>query len=32
VGRVLAVRPGHAANARFLRRALEDGVLAPYSG
>jgi len=32
VGRVLAVRPGHAANARFLRRAMEDGVLVPYSG
>lgn len=32
VGRVLAVRPGHAANARFLQRAVEDGVLAPYSG
>ena len=28
VGRVLAVRPGHASNARVLRRALEDGVLA----
>jgi len=29
VGRVLAVRPGHAANARAFRRALEDGVFAP---
>ncbi len=28
-GRTLAIRPGHAANARFVRRALEDGVLAP---
>lgn len=31
VGRVLAVRPGHAANVRAFRRALEDGVLAPMS-
>lgn len=29
VGRLHAVRPGHAANARAIRRALEDGVLAP---
>jgi UDP-3-O-[3-hydroxymyristoyl] N-acetylglucosamine deacetylase len=28
-GRLHAVRPGHAANARALRRALEEGVLAP---
>jgi UDP-3-O-[3-hydroxymyristoyl] N-acetylglucosamine deacetylase len=28
VGRVVATRPGHAANARFLRRAIDDGVLA----
>jgi UDP-3-O-[3-hydroxymyristoyl] N-acetylglucosamine deacetylase len=27
IGRVRAVRPGHAANARAVRRALEDGVL-----
>jgi len=27
VGRLLAVRPGHAANARFLQRAIDDGVL-----
>jgi len=27
LGRVLAVRPGHASNARFLQRAVEDGVL-----
>jgi len=32
LGRVLAMRPGHAANARLLQRAVEDGVLAPYSG
>jgi UDP-3-O-[3-hydroxymyristoyl] N-acetylglucosamine deacetylase len=32
VGRVVAVRPGHASNARMLQRALEDGVLAAYSG
>jgi len=29
VGSVHAVRPGHASNARAIRRALEDGVLAP---
>ncbi|HEY3820878.1 MAG TPA: UDP-3-O-acyl-N-acetylglucosamine deacetylase [Polyangiaceae bacterium] len=29
VGRVTAVRPGHASNARFIQRALEDGVLGP---
>ncbi len=28
-GRVRAVRPGHAANARALRRAREEGVLVP---
>ncbi len=28
VGRVLAVRPGHASNARAIRRAIEEGVLA----
>ena len=28
VGRVLAIRPGHAANARAIQRAVEDGVLA----
>ena len=27
LGRVLAVRPGHASNARAFRRALEEGVL-----
>ncbi len=27
VGRVLAVRPGHASNARAIRRAIEEGVL-----
>ena len=32
VGRVLAFRPGHAANARFLQRAVEDGVLTPIAG
>lgn len=29
VGRFHAVRPGHASNARAIRRALEDAVLAP---
>jgi UDP-3-O-[3-hydroxymyristoyl] N-acetylglucosamine deacetylase len=29
LGRVHALRPGHAPNARVFRRALEDGVLAP---
>lgn len=29
VGRFHALRPGHASNARAIRRALEDGVLAP---
>jgi UDP-3-O-[3-hydroxymyristoyl] N-acetylglucosamine deacetylase len=29
VGSFHAVRPGHAPNARAIRRALEDGVLAP---
>jgi UDP-3-O-[3-hydroxymyristoyl] N-acetylglucosamine deacetylase len=29
VGSFHAVRPGHASNARAIRRALEDGVLAP---
>jgi len=29
IGRVHAVRPGHAANARAIRRALDEGVLAP---
>jgi UDP-3-O-[3-hydroxymyristoyl] N-acetylglucosamine deacetylase len=29
VGRVHAVRPGHAANVRAFRRALDAGVLAP---
>jgi len=29
IGRLLAVRPGHASNARFLERAVEAGVLAP---
>jgi UDP-3-O-[3-hydroxymyristoyl] N-acetylglucosamine deacetylase len=28
VGRVVAVRPGHASNARAIRRAIEEGVLA----
>lgn len=28
-GRVHGVRPGHASNARAIRRAIEDGVLAP---
>ncbi|HEY5243145.1 MAG TPA: UDP-3-O-acyl-N-acetylglucosamine deacetylase [Polyangiaceae bacterium] len=31
VGRLTATRPGHAANARFLQRAVEDGVLAHSS-
>jgi UDP-3-O-[3-hydroxymyristoyl] N-acetylglucosamine deacetylase len=32
-GRLRAVRPGHASNARFLRRAIEDGILVPsHSG
>ncbi len=29
VGRFRAVRPGHSANARALRRALDEGVLVP---
>jgi UDP-3-O-[3-hydroxymyristoyl] N-acetylglucosamine deacetylase len=29
LGRLCARRPGHASNARAIRRALEDGVLAP---
>jgi len=29
LGRIHAVRPGHAANARAIRRALSDGALAP---
>jgi UDP-3-O-[3-hydroxymyristoyl] N-acetylglucosamine deacetylase len=29
IGRFLAVRPGHAANARAIQRALDEGVLAP---
>ncbi|HEY8042041.1 MAG TPA: UDP-3-O-acyl-N-acetylglucosamine deacetylase [Polyangiaceae bacterium] len=29
LGRVRASRPGHAANARALRRALDEGILAP---
>ena len=29
LGRFHAVRPGHTANAHVLRRALDDGVLAP---
>ncbi len=29
VGRLVATRPGHAANARFLRRAIDEGALAP---
>jgi UDP-3-O-[3-hydroxymyristoyl] N-acetylglucosamine deacetylase len=29
VGRLVAFRPGHAANARAIQRALEEGVLAP---
>jgi UDP-3-O-[3-hydroxymyristoyl] N-acetylglucosamine deacetylase len=28
VGRVAAVRPGHASNARAIRRAIDEGVLA----
>jgi UDP-3-O-[3-hydroxymyristoyl] N-acetylglucosamine deacetylase len=32
LGRVHAVRPGHAANAQAVRRALEEGVIARYSG
>jgi UDP-3-O-[3-hydroxymyristoyl] N-acetylglucosamine deacetylase len=32
LGRVHAVRPGHAANARAIRRALDEGVISPYSG
>lgn len=32
LGRIHAVRPGHAANARAIQRALDEGVLAPYSG
>jgi len=31
-GRIVASRPGHAANARFLRRAIDDGVLTRSSG
>ena len=29
LGRIHALRPGHASSARVFRRALEDGVLAP---
>jgi UDP-3-O-[3-hydroxymyristoyl] N-acetylglucosamine deacetylase len=29
LGRIHALRPGHAPNTRVFRRALEDGVLAP---
>ena len=29
IGRVHAIRPGHAANARALRRALDEGIVAP---
>jgi UDP-3-O-[3-hydroxymyristoyl] N-acetylglucosamine deacetylase len=32
LGRLRAVRPGHASNAGFLRRALEEGILVPRSG
>jgi UDP-3-O-[3-hydroxymyristoyl] N-acetylglucosamine deacetylase len=31
IGRVHALRPGHAVNARAIRRALDEGVLAPAS-
>jgi UDP-3-O-[3-hydroxymyristoyl] N-acetylglucosamine deacetylase len=31
IGRVHAVRPGHAANERAFRRALDEGVLAPVA-
>lgn len=29
VGRLLAIRPGHASNDRAIRRAIQEGVLAP---
>ncbi len=29
LGRVRAVRPGHASNARAIRRAIDEGILAP---